>query len=357
MGLSIPQRPSGTFYGKSASRGTTIALDLIDTGSDRQRGRISPGLSMVCGFTYGSPEVTSLVLDTAIIQIIFLEGGFLMGDWDRYTGDRRRDRPDWASRDRDDERAYERRERYSDSNYAPFQTREGRLDTPYREDWPNRTSRRDYRERYGSRRDSESGSGAARERDRYYERDRDADYYRRLGRESSSPYDRIPGRRTSGDLYSGLSRDPDDTVESEDRRGWWDRASDEVSSWFGDEEAGRRRQIDQAGAGAYRGRGPRNYQRSDERIREDINDRLTDNPFLDAYNVEVSVSSGDVVLSGTVRDRYSKRVAEDITEEVSGVRNVENRLRVDRDELSAGTTPVTGSTAPVGTKSATTRST
>jgi hypothetical protein len=45
-----------------------------------------------------------------------------------------------------------------------------------------------------------------------------------------------------------------------EERGFWDRASDEVSSWFGDEEAARRRQEDQ------RGRRPRNYIRSGDRF-------------------------------------------------------------------------------------------
>jgi hypothetical protein len=44
-------------------------------------------------------------------------------------------------------------------------------------------------------------------------------------------------------------------------RDWWDRATDEVSSWFGDEDAERRRRMDE-----HRGRGPKNYSRSDERI-------------------------------------------------------------------------------------------
>ena len=38
--------------------------------------------------------------------------------------------------------------------------------------------------------------------------------------------------------------------------------------------------------------------------------------------------SGEVVLSGTVDSRYSKRLAEDIAESVMGVSNVQNNLRV-----------------------------
>lgn len=79
---------------------------------------------------------------------------------------------------------------------------------------------------------------------------------------------------------------------------------------------------------SHKGRGPKNYQRRDERILEDINDRLCDNPYIDASEIDVSVSEGNVVMSGSVENRESKRLAEDIGDSVSGVKNVENRLKV-----------------------------
>ena len=99
-----------------------------------------------------------------------------------------------------------------------------------------------------------------------------------------------------------------------EERSFWDRASDEVSSWFGDEEAARRRQQDQ------RGRGPRNYTRSGDRIREDVNDRLTDDWRVDASDIEVTTSGTEVTLAGTVPNRDQRRRAEDIAESVSGAR-------------------------------------
>jgi hypothetical protein len=80
--------------------------------------------------------------------------------------------------------------------------------------------------------------------------------------------------------------------------------------------------------GEHRGKGPRGYSRSDERIKEDVNDRLSDNPFIDATEIDVTVSNGEVTLLGSVDDRSDKRMAEDIAEAVSGVKNVENRIRV-----------------------------
>lgn len=75
------------------------------------------------------------------------------------------------------------------------------------------------------------------------------------------------------------------------------------------------------------GRGPKGWQRSNERIREEIIDRLTDHPAIDATDIDVQVQDGEVTLSGSVSDRYMKRMAEDVAESVMGVRDVQNRLR------------------------------
>ncbi|MBJ6124927.1 BON domain-containing protein [Microvirga sp. BT325] len=80
--------------------------------------------------------------------------------------------------------------------------------------------------------------------------------------------------------------------------------------------------------GEHQGRGPKGYQRSDDRIREDINERLTDDAMLDASEIEVQVQNREATLTGTVRDRNERRRAEDIAESVSGVTHVQNNLRV-----------------------------
>jgi hypothetical protein len=86
---------------------------------------------------------------------------------------------------------------------------------------------------------------------------------------------------------------------------------------------------------SHRGRGPKNYMRSDERISEDVNDRLMEDPYVDASDIEVHIDRCEVILSGTVDSREAKRRAEDLAESVSGVRNVENRIRVRRDDNSS----------------------
>jgi osmotically-inducible protein OsmY len=153
------------------------------------------------------------------------------------------------------------------------------------------------------------------------------------GEDRPSRYDRRFGG-PDGDGFADREQNRFDSMRSNGRnyggreRGWWERTSDEVAAWLGDEQAARRRENDSRREGYYRGRGPSDYTRSDERINEDINDRLTDHPYIDASNINVETNDGDVTLSGSVESRYEKRLAEDVAEEVSGVRNVENRIRI-----------------------------
>lgn len=183
-------------------------------------------------------------------------------------------------------------------------------------------------------------------------------------------------------------------------RGMMERGSDEVRSWLGDDEAERRRQRDNQrrdargdghdesrprdggsrtsswrdmgdgedsdfresrerdgrsqSAGTYRpttftyteiwaipgpyaGQGPRGYQRSDDRIKEDVCERLTQHGNIDATNIEVSVSNGEVTLRGTVENRDMKRRAEDAVESVSGVQDVRNELRASAQQNKPAT--------------------
>jgi hypothetical protein len=82
-------------------------------------------------------------------------------------------------------------------------------------------------------------------------------------------------------------------------------------------------------SGEHAGRGPAAYRRPDNRILEDICERLAHHPAIDARDVEVSVSEGEVTLSGTVPDRTTKHAAEDLALETSGVKDLHNRLRVE----------------------------
>jgi osmotically-inducible protein OsmY len=109
----------------------------------------------------------------------------------------------------------------------------------------------------------------------------------------------------------------------------------------GDERSGRN----------FAGHGPRGYQRSDTRINEDVCDCLCDSADVDARNIDVSVSNGEVTLNGSVSDRDQKRRAEDLIEQVSGVREVHNNLRVGAASQGAMQGGATGTTNAANTTS------
>ena len=271
--------------------------------------------------------------------------------------------------------------------------------------------------------------------ERYNERDERDRNWRDAGEYSGrGEYRRTHSRDRDWDRGHWTRRD----YERDDDRGFMERAGDEVRSWFGDEDAARRREIDDrresrdrdrhwnrddqgwrhvpereryrisddwdqrdysarmtgtswgtsAGAGDWRGRapsrgewrgdwrgeshrttpayasepigrgdaqwgrdygrsgphagkGPRGYQRSDDRICEEICDLLTRDANVDATGVEVKVLSGEVTLSGNVDSRYEKRASEDIAESVQGVRQVHNDLRVTNGDSSSTIVAVT----------------
>lgn len=79
--------------------------------------------------------------------------------------------------------------------------------------------------------------------------------------------------------------------------------------------------------GLHRGKGPKNYKRSDERIREDVSDRLADDPYVDASDIDIKVEDGNVILKGRVDHRDARRRAVELAESVRGVTNVESHLR------------------------------
>jgi len=81
--------------------------------------------------------------------------------------------------------------------------------------------------------------------------------------------------------------------------------------------------------GPFAGRGPRGYKRSDDRIREELNDRLTAHGLIDATDIECSVHNGEVTLSGFVDSQDSKLAADIVAEGIQGVlHDVHNHLRI-----------------------------
>ena len=160
------------------------------------------------------------------------------------------------------------------------------------------------------------------------------------GSRSSSDYERQSGYGGySFGGHGGLSQEGRDYSANP---GAW-RASD--TSGRGYAQGSRSELSGVSGATSYRGRGPKNYMRSDERIREDLNERLTDSDEIDASNITVEVSNGVATLKGSVDERWMKHCAEDLAESCSGVRDVNNQIRVQSQTASQGTSrsPISGS--------------
>ncbi len=139
------------------------------------------------------------------------------------------------------------------------------------------------------------------------------------------------GAGTAG--YGADYRSRGDHMGHDNDRGFFDRAGDEIASWFGDDDAARRREQD------HRGSGPQNYARSDQRILDDICDRLTEDRYVDARDITVTVQEREVTLDGTVTSKQAKRRAEDVADNVTGAGHVQNNLRV-ADRGSTAERPV-----------------
>ncbi|WER48781.1 BON domain-containing protein [Cupriavidus sp. WKF15] len=113
------------------------------------------------------------------------------------------------------------------------------------------------------------------------------------------------------------------------------RIGEAVGDWFGTSERHERPT------------GPRGYQRTDERIRDHICERLSYARRLDVSDVSVDVKDGVVTLSGTVNSRSQKYYIEELVDDTYGVREVNNDIHVRRDAGSPsqpGSGEVTGST-------------
>lgn len=82
----------------------------------------------------------------------------------------------------------------------------------------------------------------------------------------------------------------------------------------------------------HQGKGPKGYQRSDDRIKEQVNDALEEAHDVDASEIDVQVMNGEVTLTGTVSDRMQKRRAEETVEYLRGVKDVHNQLRVQQGQ-------------------------
>ena len=88
--------------------------------------------------------------------------------------------------------------------------------------------------------------------------------------------------------------------------------------------------------GPFSGKGPSGYRRTDDRIQDDVNERLTWHGYIDATDIHAEVNDGVVTLSGEVNSRREKRMAEDAVENISGVEDVNNQLKIRNKSWDSG---------------------
>lgn len=229
---------------------------------------------------------------------------------------------------------------YGTGNYGGYFGRGSDQDS---EDWKNEgrrsmEGRKNYSDNRGSDEPFNSGNygkgpryGNSNIHGRYNERGSSYNGTPGFGKENQSsrvPYGSRDWNRGNSERYSRYD-DGRRGGDWDNDRDWWDKTSDEISSWFGDEDAERRRELDRIN-GPHSGKGPKGYTRSDEKIKEDIEEKLYNDSFIDATDIEVTVQEGEVTLSGTVDNKQTKRRAEDCADRVSGVKDVSNHLKTYR---------------------------
>jgi osmotically-inducible protein OsmY len=78
--------------------------------------------------------------------------------------------------------------------------------------------------------------------------------------------------------------------------------------------------------------GPKGFRRADDRLLDDIAERLMYADDIDSSDVTVGVKDAKVTLDGTVPERWMRYAVDDIAESVIGVQDVENNVRVRRTE-------------------------
>lgn len=163
----------------------------------------------------------------------------------------------------------------------------------------------------------------------------DDEYYGRKRREERRPYyGRFPGvnrfgeQRIRHDPYQDdqYLRDYDPTYEDEygmrhpyEHGGRYNRWSDDIRS-----DASRENHF---------GKGPKGYKRSPERIKDEACEVLARDFRIDASGIEVDFKDGVLILKGDVASRSDKRRAESLVEDLSGVEDVHNLLRVKRSDV------------------------
>jgi hypothetical protein len=220
------------------------------------------------------------------------------------------------------------------------QQKYGGSDTDYGSDSSRNESRRSSSQRYG-------GTDFGRE---YYGSDYGRGYYERASSnyEDDSPWtrgnegvaNRWNGTPWNGNPGTGEWRSTEDNAGLEGQA-YARSAGRAYDSAYGSSRNRQGNDFDTQQGGRYqsqgersfRGRGPKGYERSDERTKEMVCEMLTDAPHIDASNITVEVKNKEVTLTGSVKDRRAKYAVEELIEQRTGVNEIHNLLRVETGSI------------------------
>jgi osmotically-inducible protein OsmY len=67
---------------------------------------------------------------------------------------------------------------------------------------------------------------------------------------------------------------------------------------------------------------------SDDRIYDQVRQKLANDPDVKGGGFDVTVKDGEVTLKGTVNDKNAREKAEKLTKKVKGVTKVDNQLKI-----------------------------
>lgn len=158
-------------------------------------------------------------------------------------------------------------------------------------------------------------------------RNRDQGYSGQYGSRADTGFESRPQRRSDLDDYENdyNGRPIRGAYSTDQPRQYSGNSGVNTGSW--------RSNPDAWNGGSYelqrnqRGKAPKNYKKSDDRIRDDVSERLIDDGY-DCSDVEVNCSEGIVTLSGECCSRDTKHGMERSASDVHGVKDVNNQMRL-----------------------------
>ncbi len=146
-------------------------------------------------------------------------------------------------------------------------------------------------------------------------------------RNDEPEYGEYSGRSYSGDRGSQMSSGRDYGSSSGSFGGSYGSSQRTSSQGYGGQG-----NYGSGSSGPRERSGPKGYERSDERIKDELVDRLMQDDSIDIKDVECDVQGGKVTLSGTVDCRHAKHTIENIADSVWGVKDITNNIRVVRND-------------------------